>query len=123
MAVLADVYFVELTLPVIMQGTVTQFEVLSKYPEVRRDLALIVSEDVAADSLCQAVWEEGIEWVRDVRVFDVYASTGIQEGHKSLAIGLTLQHPSRTLKDEDVNGLVDRVVTKLEQLFNASLRK
>ena len=123
MDVPTEVYLVELCLETLINGAVTRFEPLSKFPEVRRDLAVTVSDTVAADSLCQMIRNEGGELLRDVRVFDVYAGKGIEEGHKSLALGLTLQHPSRTLKDEDVNGLVDRVVTKLENDFNASLRK
>ena len=58
-----------------------------------------------------------------VNTFDVYAGKGIDAGHKSLAVGLTLQHASRTLKDDEVNELVDRVVNRLQQEFNASLRQ
>ncbi|MDD7803993.1 MAG: phenylalanine--tRNA ligase subunit beta [Endozoicomonas sp. (ex Botrylloides leachii)] len=123
MSVPVNSYLVELTLDVVINGAVTQFETLSKFPEVRRDLAVIVEKDITADKLCEAIRKESGQWLRDIRVFDVYAGKGIEEGSKSLAIGLTLQHPSRTLKDEDVNELVDRVVTKLEQDFNASLRK
>ena len=104
-------------------GQVTRFESLSKFPEVRRDLALTVAEEIAADSLCQAIREQGAELLKEVWVFDVYAGKGIEEGHKSLALGLTLQHPSRTLKDEEVNQLMEEVVVRLERDFNASLRK
>lgn len=117
------VYLVELSLDAVLVGQVTGFKPLSKFPEVRRDLALTVAETVAADSLCQVIREAGADLLKDVRVFDVYAGKGIEEGHKSLALGLTLQHPSRTLKDEEVNQLIEGVVVRLEQEFNASLRK
>ncbi len=123
MEVPADIYFMELRLEAVLNGCVTRFEPLSRFPEVRRDLAVTVAETVNADSLCLAVRSEGGELLRDVRVFDVYAGKGIEQGHKSLALGLTLQHPSRTLKDEDVSGLVNNVVTRLEKDFNAQLRK
>lgn len=123
MAVPADVYLMELCLEAVLNGAVTRFKPLSKFPEVRRDLALTVVASVNAKSLCQVIRAEGGELLRDVRVFDVYAGKGIEQGHKSLALGLTLQHPSRTLKDEDVNGLVNNVVTRLEKDFNAQLRK
>ncbi|MGI9279164.1 MAG: phenylalanine--tRNA ligase subunit beta [Endozoicomonas sp.] len=112
----------EASLEAVSQGKVTTFTPLSKFPEVRRDLALIVKQEVAADSLNQVIREEASELLKDVRIFDVYAGKGIEEGHKSLALGLTLQHASRTLKDEEVNQLIDSIVSRLESEFGASLR-
>ncbi|WP_062270258.1 phenylalanine--tRNA ligase subunit beta [Endozoicomonas arenosclerae] len=117
-----SVLMFEANLEVICQGKVTQFTPLSKFPEVRRDLALIVKQEVAADSLNQVIREEASELLKDVRIFDVYAGKGIEEGHKSLALGLTLQHASRTLKDEEVNQLIDGIVSRLASEFGASLR-
>lgn len=122
MGVSALVYLLELSLESVINGTVSCFEKLSKFPEVRRDLALIVEESCAADNLCKVIQREGGEWLREVRVFDVYMGKGVEVGYKSLAISLTLQDHSRTLKDQDVNNLVDKVVAKLEKEFNASLR-
>ncbi len=106
----------------VISGFVTEFNALSKFPEVRRDLALIVKQDVAADSMNRMIREVSGELLKDVRVFDVYAGKGIEEGHKSLALGLTLQHASRTLKDEEVNQLIDSILVRLEADFGASLR-
>ncbi|WP_066017089.1 phenylalanine--tRNA ligase subunit beta [Endozoicomonas atrinae] len=119
----AAVYLVELSLKAVTGGKVTRFAALSKYPEVRRDLALVVSASIAAGDIERAIETETGELLRRVNTFDVYAGQGIEEGCKSLAMGLTLQHPSRTLKDDEVNELVDRVVTRLKQEFNASLRQ
>ncbi|WP_257291832.1 phenylalanine--tRNA ligase subunit beta [Endozoicomonas sp. ONNA1] len=112
----------EASLEAVSQGKVTEFTPLSKFPEVRRDLALLVRQEVAADSLNQVIREEASELLKDVRIFDVYAGKGIAEGHKSLALGLTLQHASRTLKDEEVNRLIDSIVSRLESELGASLR-
>ena len=119
----AAVYLVELSLKAVTEGKVTSFSALSKYPEVRRDLALVVSASIAAGEIERAIESEAGELLRRVNTFDVYAGQGIEEGCKSLAMGLTLQHPSCTLKDDEVNELVDRVVTRLKQEFNASLRQ
>ncbi|MRI32477.1 phenylalanine--tRNA ligase subunit beta [Endozoicomonas sp. OPT23] len=112
----------EARLSSVIAGQVTEFETLSKFPEVRRDLALIVKQDVAADSMNRVIREVSGELLTDVRIFDVYAGKGIEEGHKSLALGLTLQHASRTLKDEEVNQLIDSILARLETDFGASLR-
>lgn len=123
MDIAEELYLIEISLDAVTNGLVSRYEPLSKYPEVRRDLALIVAKTVTADSLCSAIRKEGGELLRDVHVFDVYAGKEIAEGYKSLALGLTLQHHSGTLKEEDVGGLVDRIVAKLEMDFKASLRK
>lgn len=123
MSVPTGVFMVEASLDALMNGKVTDFTALSKFPEVRRDLALIVNQSVAADDLARVMREEAGELFRDLRTFDVYAGKGIEEGHKSLAMGLTLQHASRTLKDEEVNQLIDTIVSRLEREFNASLRQ
>ncbi|USE34914.1 phenylalanine--tRNA ligase subunit beta [Endozoicomonas sp. SCSIO W0465] len=117
------VYLVELSLKALTEGNVTRFVALSKYPEVRRDLALVVNAAIAAGDIEQAITMEAGKLLRRVNTFDVYVGQGIEDGCKSLAMGLTLQHPSRTLKDDEVNELVDRVVARLKQDFNASLRQ
>jgi len=122
MDVPAALYLVELRLSAVINGRVTAFAPLSKYPEVRRDLALVVADSVAAGEVEHAISRVAGELLRRVNTFDVYAGKGIAEGCKSLALSLTLQHPSRTLKDDEVNELVDRVVARLQQDFNASLR-
>ena len=109
-------------LSVVVSGNVTGFAPLSKFPEVRRDLALIVKQDIAADSMNRVIRDVSGELLKDVRVFDVYAGKGIEDGYKSLALGLTLQHASRTLKDEEVNQLIDSILGRLETDFGASLR-
>ena len=118
----SEVFLFEARLDAVTQGKVTNFKTLSKFPEVRRDLALIVQQDVAADNLCDVVRQEAGELLTDVRIFDVYAGKGIEEGHKSLALGMKLQHAERTLKDEEVNQLVDAVVSRLANDFSATLR-
>ena len=123
MDVPANVFMVEVELNALLDGQVTSFEPLSKFPEVRRDLALIVEQSVAASALEQVIREESGQLLRDVRTFDIYAGKGIEEGHKSLAMGLTLQHASRTLKDEEVNQLIDKIINRLEGEFKASLRQ
>ena len=117
-----EVYLAELKLNDLLNGTVTKFKSISKFPEVRRDIAIAIKDSVSAESLCQAIRKECGNILRDVRVFDVYVGKNIDNGCKSIALCLTLQHDSRTLKDIDVNCLVDRVVHMLEHDFNASIR-
>ncbi len=118
----AALFLVELHLSAVIAGEVTAFTSLSKYPEVRRDLALVVADSVTAGEVEHTIASVAGELLRHVNTFDVYAGKGIGEGRKSLAMSLTLQHPSRTLRDDEVNELVDRVVSRLQQDFAACLR-
>ena len=118
----AALFLVELHLSAVIAGEVTAFTPLSKYPEVRRDLALVVADSVTAGEVEHTIASVAGELLRHVNTFDVYAGKGIGEGRKSLAMSLTLQHPSRTLRDDEVNELVDRVVSRLQQDFAACLR-
>lgn len=112
----------EVKLSSVMCGKVQRFGSLSRFPEMRRDLALLVDESVAVGALLQEAQNQGGEWLQKVTLFDVYQGQGIPEGKKSLALGLTWQHPSRTLTDEEINTQVNQVVTAFSQGFAAELR-
>lgn len=112
----------EITLDAIQQRQVTHFEGISKYPEMRRDLAVLVEASLPVAKLLDTVRESTDENLVDLRLFDVYQGQGVPEGYKSLALGLTWQHPSRTLTDDEINAQVDAVVTSLQERFAATLR-
>ncbi|MNZ27303.1 Phenylalanine--tRNA ligase beta subunit [compost metagenome] len=117
------VYLFELLQAEVMQGKLPKFSELSRFPEVRRDLALLVDREVPAESVLATIREAAGEWMTDLRLFDVYHGKGIDPLRKSLAVGLTWQHPSRTLTDDEVNNTTQNIVTSLEDRFNATLRK
>jgi phenylalanyl-tRNA synthetase beta chain len=117
------VYMFELVLAEIAQGRMPAFKELSRFPEVRRDLALLADRDVPASALLAAIRESAGEWLTDLKLFDVYHGKGIDPHRKSLAVGLTWQHPSRTLNDDEVSNTTQNILTSLEQRFNATLRK
>lgn len=117
------VYVFELVLGEVAQGRLPKFNELSRFPEVRRDLALLADRDVAASAVLDVIRENAGEWLTDLRLFDVYQGKGIDPHRKSLAVGLTWQHPSRTLNDDEVNSTTQNILTSLEQRLNATLRK
>ncbi len=117
------VYLFELVLAEVTQGKLPSFSELSRFPEVRRDLALLVDREVPAEAVLATIREAAGEWMTDLRLFDVYQGKGIDPLRKSLAVGLTWQHPSRTLTDDEVNTTTQNIVTSLEDRFNATLRK
>ena len=117
------VFVFELALAKICQGQLPRFEELSRYPEVRRDIALVVDRTVLAEDLLSCIRAEAGAHLKNLRLFDVYEGKGIDPHRKSMAIGLTLQDSSRTLTDDEVNAVMDSVLQSLEQGFNATLRK
>ena len=117
------VFVFEMVLAEVALGKMPKFQELSRFPEVRRDLALIADCNVAASDVLKVIRENAGEWLTDLRLFDVYQGKGIDPNRKSLAVGLTWQHPSRTLNDDEVNTTTQNILTSLEQRLNATLRK
>ncbi|VXC12900.1 phenylalanine tRNA synthetase, beta subunit [Pseudomonas sp. 8AS] len=117
------VYLFELVLAEVAQGRMPKFSELSRFPEVRRDLALLADRELPAESVLACIREAAGEYLTDLRLFDVYHGKGIDPHRKSLAVGLTWQHPSRTLNDDEVNTTTQNILTSLEERFNATLRK
>jgi phenylalanyl-tRNA synthetase beta chain len=101
---------------------VPYFEDLTSFPPVRQDLAVIVGEDVAADDVLTAVRGAGGKLLQAVRVFDVYRGAQVGDGRKSLALALTFQAPDRTLSDDDVTPVRDKVVAALAKHVGGELR-
>ncbi|RXJ74366.1 phenylalanine--tRNA ligase subunit beta [Veronia nyctiphanis] len=95
---------------------------VSKFPANRRDIAVIVAEDVNADEVVRACRETSNELITASSLFDVYKGKGVEEGHKSLAIALTLQSPEKTLEENDISEAVNAVVAVVKEKFGAQLR-
>lgn len=115
-------YVFEIQLDALLGGAMPNFAPLSKFPEVRRDLAVLVDKDLAAKTLQDCVKSHAGEALTKLKVFDVYSGKGIDPQRKSVGLGLTYQHPSRTLNDDEINASVAAVMAALEATFNATLR-
>lgn len=113
----------EIDLEPLLEQPLPAFEPVSKYPAIRRDLAVIVDEQVTSDALLASVREAAPAELRDVFVFDVYRGKGIDSGRKSLALGLILQGLSRTLTDSEVDSASDDVLAHLRSTHGATLRE
>ena len=118
-----SVFVFELRLDTLQKARMPQVKALSKYPEVQRDLAIVIDEAVSADSISDLVRASAGEFLTDLRIFDVYQGDAIVKGQKSVALGLTWQHPSRTLSDEEVTAIISNCVNAIQEQFNADLRK
>ena len=117
-----DAYVFELdALPALASVAPVAREV-SRFPVIRRDLAVIVKDEISGDQLVQAVASAAPDLIRDVRIFDIYKGPGIEAGLKSVAISLILQETSRTLTDDDADAAQAAAVQKLRDSFSAELR-
>ncbi len=101
---------------------VVQAKEISKFPANRRDLALVVSDNVPAGDIIDACKQAGGEKLTQVNLFDVYQGIGVASGHKSLAISLTIQDNEKTLEDDEINAVISAVLNEVKQRFNAELR-
>ncbi|EKO3494931.1 phenylalanine--tRNA ligase subunit beta [Vibrio fluvialis] len=95
---------------------------LSKFPSNRRDIAVVVDDAVASGDIVNACLDQGGEFLKDAKLFDVYVGKGVEDGKKSLAIALTLQSAERTLEDADIAGAVEAIVAHVSAKFGATLR-
>jgi phenylalanyl-tRNA synthetase beta chain len=96
---------------------------VSRFPQVRRDLAVVLDESVALSTLTERVTFTASSLLRDLRVFDVYRGPGVEAGRKSVALGLIFQDISRTLTEDDVAGIMTAVVADLRVSLNAKIRE
>ena len=97
-------------------------QILSKFPAVGRDLAILVGSEIPAAQILANVTDNAGQYLINSRIFDVYQGDGVEKGKKSIALGLTWQHPSRTLSDDEINSIIGSCVKGLQEQFNANLR-
>lgn len=115
-------FLFELLLEPLLRGKIPVFEAISRFPGVRRDLAVVVEEGVSAAKLLAEAREAAGALLQDVRIFDIYRGPGIDSGRKSVALGLILQDSSRTLTDEDADAAMARVADRLRRGLGATIR-
>ena len=99
-----------------------KYKELPKFPEVRRDLALVVDESVSYADLRKSAIKAGKKLIKSVSLFDVYRGKGIPEGKKQYAINFVLQDPEKTLVDADVERIMNKLLSTFTNEWGASLR-
>jgi phenylalanyl-tRNA synthetase beta chain len=117
------VFVFEIALAALSAARVPGYVPVSRFPSVRRDIAVVVDDEVGAGPLLDAVRRNAPATLNDSAVFDLYRGEGIDGGRKSVAIGLTFRSDSRTLDDAEVDGLVETIIARLEAEFGAELRR
>ncbi len=106
----------------VSRARIPVYEPISRYPMVRRDIAVVVPESVSAAMLTACIQAESKQVLREVRIFDIYHGPGIDSGRKSVALGLILQDSSSTLTDEAADAIMSRIIQRLHQKLGATIR-
>jgi len=122
MGIPASTGLFELELAAIMQGTAYKYAELSKFPSIRIDLAVIINDETPAQAVMDSVRDVAGKLLVNLELFDEYRGESIDSGRKSLALALTLQDSSRTLKEADVETIRNRVVVALREKLGGELR-
>lgn len=117
------VFMFELDLSSFKNEYIAHIKDISKFPEIRRDIAILVNQAIPVKDIQDTIKMTAGDWLKDVFIFDVYQGKGISPGLKSIALALIMQHPTRTLVDDEVTERVDRVIETLIKRLGAELRR
>lgn len=115
-------YLFELDLQASLSAQPPKFSVLSRYPAIRRDLAILVAKDISAAQIQHCLKLVDSDILKAFQLFDVYSGQGVEQGSKSIALAFHLQHAERTLTDEEVDALIQHLTQTLETTLGAVVR-
>ena len=116
------VFLFELAQDLLLQKRRASFKSLSKFPSVRRDLALLVKEDVNVGEIIAAIQSCNEPLLQDAVIFDVYRGQGVEDSFKSVALSLVLQNQAQTLTDIEIDAIVSTFLKTLASKTGAKLR-
>ena len=119
-----EVFFADFNWALILKliSTKIKYTEIPKYPEVRRDLALLIDQNVTYDSIYSIARQSEKTLLKDINLFDVYEGQNLPEGKKSYALSFTIQDNSKTLTDAQIDKIMNKLQTNFETELGASLR-
>lgn len=121
----ADVYFAELNWDTLMKEikkhTITYADI-SKFPAVKRDLALLLDKNILFDQIEKVAYKAERKLLKEVSLFDVYEGKNLPEGKKSYAVNFVLQDEEKTLNDKQIDAVMSKIQKSLEDDLDAKLR-
>lgn len=121
-----DVFFTEINWDIILQKAeknTVQFRELPKYPEVKRDLSMILDKQISFEALKQLAFKTEKKYLKEVNIFDVYQGKNIPEGKKSYALSFTLQDEKATLKDKQIDKIMNNLMSSYTREYKAEIRQ
>ncbi|EXB24847.1 phenylalanine--tRNA ligase, beta subunit [Acinetobacter baumannii 1437282] len=119
---LGTTWVAELDQQAVLQSYVSNFTELSRFPSVRRDIALLISDNIEVRDIQRLIEQTGGELLDSTWLFDVYTGQGVEQGKRSLAFAVLWQHPTRTLEDAEIKSGMDNIIQVLEDTYQATLR-
>ncbi len=120
-----DVYVLEINLDKLLSKRIgkMRFKEISKYPEISKDLAIVVDKNISADEIAKLIKKAAGALLTKIEIFDVYEGGNISKNKRSIAYSLSFGTMDRTLTDDEINSLLSKIVNDLEKKINAELRK
>jgi phenylalanyl-tRNA synthetase beta chain len=120
-----DLFYVELDTSLLFQSANPKLVIqeITKYPEVRRDVSLVLDKQVSFDEIKNLVMQTEKQLVKSIVAFDVYEGKNIPQGKKAYALAFTLLHEQRTLTDEEIDKAMEKLMAAFEKKLGAVIRK
>ena len=119
-----DIYVLEINLDKMFTFRVKQmqYKEISKFPGIKKDLAFVVDKKITAQEVMTAIKKAGGRLVTDIKVFDVYEGENVETGKKSIAFSLTFEDATKTLSDEEVMTVFNRIIEEVENKLKVRVR-
>jgi phenylalanyl-tRNA synthetase beta chain len=120
-----EIFYADLDTSLLFQGANPKFDMqeVPRFPEVKRDLSLVIDQAVTFDEIKAVVGMNGKSLITDVTVFDVYEGDNIPKGKKAYALGFTLLDKTKTLTDEEIEKTMNGLMAGFEKRLGAVIRK
>jgi phenylalanyl-tRNA synthetase beta chain len=120
-----DVYVLEINLDELLKKKVgkMKYKDISKFPSIKKDIALVVDDSLTSKEIEKVIKNAGGSLLTNIEVFDVYKGSNVEIGKKSIAYSLTFDNLKKTLTDEEINNLMDKIINMVSKKCGAELRK
>lgn len=120
-----DVFVVEINLDKLLEKKTgkMKYKEISKYPSVKKDLSMVVKKERASEQIEKQIKKSAGALLTDVKVFDIYTGSNIEKDKKSMTYSLTFGAKDKTLTDEEINAILEKIILDLEKIMGAELRK
>ncbi len=120
----APIYLFELEVEPLLVLTTSKAKEISKYPSIRRDLAIVLNQEISSAQLIEVTKKNvDSDLLQELFLFDVYQGKGVETTKKSIAMGLIFQAKSRNLTESEIETQIERLLSSLAKELNAELRK
>jgi phenylalanyl-tRNA synthetase beta chain len=119
------VYYAEIewdNLMAVVPTKASQFKELAKFPEVRRDLALLINKDVKYQQIEELAYQAERNLLKNVNLFDIYEGDKLEQGKKSYAVSFTLQDENNTLNDKQIEKIMEKLIKTYQEKLGATIR-